>query len=114
MLCIEATRARGPMGGNLLDKRCGCRGDQVPNLGERYRSRPQQQSRDDRGRGEEADAGKVRMDFPVRTVLNSHVGDVAGTIAPCVSISNDIGCAALAADTLEVDTTRRPDSASIN
>jgi hypothetical protein len=82
MLRVEA--ARGSLGGKLLDERCGCRGDQVADLGECYRGRAQQQSRDDRGRGDEADAGKVRVDSPVRTLRKGNLGNVAGTVRRCV------------------------------
>ncbi|MBV8996253.1 MAG: hypothetical protein JO287_21690 [Pseudonocardiales bacterium] len=86
----------------------------MADLRERYRGRSQQQSRHDRGRCEETDAGKVRVDLPVRTVRNGHLGDVAGTIRRCALTSNDIGRAGVAAGTFEVDMTRWPDSAGIN
>jgi hypothetical protein len=86
----------------------------VPHLGERRGSGAQQQSRDNGGCGDEADAAQVRVHLPVRAVLKRRLGSVLGTVRVTGLTSGNTRRAAVFRNAFDVDMTRWPDCSGIN
>jgi hypothetical protein len=86
----------------------------VPHLGERRGSGAQQQSRDNGGCGDEADAAQVRVHLPVRAVLKRRLGSVLGTVRVTGLTSGNTWRAAVFRNAFDVDMTRWPDCSGIN